>query len=396
MLTNIFIPSADGTKAKCLLCGVECDWLGDHLTRVHDATVDLYLEANPGAATVSHALHAKLKEKEKNSGKVRTAVGSNPTIDIGGVKFPINTDVPAEACLPLPAGYRYPKFGELTTDMRHIVVSVAAGRSIWVSGPPGTGKDAFFSYYSAITRTPGLFLQVVQGADLQSWKYSRSFTSEGTMWEEGLLLKALRDGYRTTTGRVLPYLVVLSDIDRATRQQMEELRSILDSIQGRITGPDGRVYNVLPGTVIVATANSTGGGDSSGRCISANPVDASILDRFERAVQLHHMANQDEEEILRAKFPVLNAKNIKYITTIVKCLGLVRSEVAMEKIFFECSHRTACAWAGHAQDLLQAGLTDPRTILKDALRAVLDRAANPQTREDIRRVCDPHISGGVI
>ena len=384
--------------AKCKVCGFEGHRLGNHLIEVHGLDLEAYLSAHPNADTMSADLavaHAKELAKKK---RTAATAPKNLTIDFGGIKFPVYTDVPEAACLPLPGSYRLPEHGALATDIQDVLVGVKANRSVWVWGPPGTGKDAVFSALCARTRRPSILLQVVQGADIQAWKYTRSFDANGTKWEEGVLLKALRDGYVTPSGERIPYLIVLSDIDRATRQQMEELRQILDSIQGRITGPTGEVYTVLPGTTIVATANSSGGGDATGRCISANPIDASILDRFQRKVQFHTMDRRDEEPILVSKFPALAAKHPGAIPAILNATKAVREAVEKDEVFCEWSHRATTAWAEAAVDLMEilGSRVSASSLLKRAVRTVLDGLPTADTRESVARLIDPHLSGGAV
>jgi len=389
--------SSGSDNPVCRVCGASSSpWIGDHLAEAHDLTVAAYLTAHPKAHTASAALIDAYEGASKRRRKAAESAGL--AIEFAGISFPVDLGVPASACLPMPAHYQTPLYGDLAGDIQDVAVAVKRGRSVWVWGPPGTGKDAIFSALCAMTRRPSLLFTVVQGADITSWKFTRSFDASGTKWEEGALLKALRDGYTAPDGRKVPYLIVLSDFDRATRSQAEELRQILDSILGRITGPTGEVYPVLPGTTIVATANSSGGGDTSGRCISANPIDSSILDRFERKVRFRPMDARDEEPILRAKFPVLAAKHPEAMSVMMRATATIRDAVEKEEVYCEWSHRTVSAWAGAAEDLCEtvgAKLKTP-ALLTRAARAVLDGMPDQDTRDKVKRLIDPFIKGGAV
>lgn len=391
----LMIPAKTGL-APCRLCDTSHHWLGDHLAEVHNLSIDAYLAQFPGAETCSEKLVASYEGATKRRRKAAEATGLS--VDFAGVSFPVDTGVPASACLPMPAHYAIPMNGPLARDVQDAAVAVKRCRSIWVWGAPGTGKDAVFSALCAMTRRPSMLFTVVQGADITSWKFTRSFDAQGTKWEEGVLLKALRDGYVTSDGRRVPYLIILSDFDRATRQQAEELRQILDSIQGRISGPMGEIYPVLPGTTIVATANSSGAGDTTGRCISANSIDASILDRFERKIKFHSMDPRDEEPVVRAKFPLLAGRMPGSIGTMMRATFAVREGVEKEEVYCEWSHRTVCAWAGAAEDLLEIlpNKVELSVLLKRAARVVLDGLPDADAREGVKRIMDPHIRGGMV
>ena len=387
---------ATPSKPVCQICGyAESHWLGDHLRDVHSMDVDSYLDHYPESGTASQELelaHRSTFSKERQRASVKGITTTFAHID-----FIVNTDVPKEVCLAMPDHYRIPTKGLLARDVQDMAIALKMGRSTWVHGPPGTGKDAAFQAWCAMTRQPSLLFAVVQGADIQAWKYTRSFDQDGTHWEEGLLLRALRDGYITRGGRVVPYLIVLSDFDRATRQQAEELRLILDSIQGRISGPTGEVYPVLPGTIVVATANSSGGGDHTGRCISSQPIDASILDRFARKIQFHTMDPEDEEFLLRSKFPLLCKMAPSVIPPMVRATTAVREAIEANALYAEWSHRSICNWAGAAEDILSVmGRQLKRDLLVRSLRVVLDGLPNPEVRDAVSRLVDPHIDGGVL
>jgi MoxR-like ATPase len=393
----MMISTGTNLNPKCSVCGhAASPWLGDHLAESHDLTVVEYLAKYPGAATASQSLIDSYEGASKRRRKAAEAAGL--AVDFAGVSFPVDTGVPASACLPMPAHYNVPVHGDLAGDIQDVAVAVKRSRSVWVWGAPGTGKDAVFSALCAMTRRPSLLFTVVQGADITAWKFTRSFDANGTKWEEGALLRALRDGYTTPDGRTVPYLIVLSDFDRATRSQAEELRQILDSIQGRISGPTGEVYPVLPGTTIVATANSSGAGDTTGRCISANPIDSSILDRFERKVRFRPMDARDEEPILRAKFPILAARHPDALGIMMRSTTAIRAAVDKEEVYCEWSHRTVCAWAGAAEDLAETvgGKLKTDRLVARAARAVLDGMPDADTRDKVKRLIDPFLKGGMV
>jgi len=387
----------------CKVCGhVEKDWLADHLAEAHDMSVEAYLEAHPGAPTVSQRLldryeEERAKDKDQRPRRRLPPTPDELTVRLGSVEFPVNTDVPAEACLPLPDNYRLPRKKGLGKDIQHALVSLRRQRSVYIWGLPGSGKDALLSAWSAYTRTPASIYQVEPGVDIKSWFYSRSFDKDGTSYEEGELLRDLRDGYTTSDGRQVPKLIVLSDFDRADRAQVEHIRLAADSIMGRVKGPRGVTYPVLPGTIIAATANTPGGGDTRGRMTSANVIDASILDRFERTFHFRWMDWGDEGPIVRAKFPVLAEKCPDVFDTMKGITSVLRKAIAAEDLYAEFSHRALCTILGHAEDLIFCNGGNVSThLLKKATRAWLDKLPDEDSRQTAINLMDPYIEGGAI
>lgn len=389
-------------QIMCRECqGVVEDYLGDHLVEAHQMTGSEYLTKHPGAPTMSKRLADRATAKSPR--RENPPSPDKLTVEIGGVMFPVNVNVPAEACLPLPKAYRFPIHGQLAQDIRHTAISVRMKRHGYVHGLPGTGKDAFLHAVSALARIPAVIRSIKPGVNIQHWFYSRSFNRDGTEWERGPLLDALVHGYevKDDSGNVIqrvPYIVCVTDFDRADRAQAEHLRLIMDTTAGRVEGPQGKTEDVLPGTIVWATGNSAGSGDTRGRCISSNVIDASIMDRFDRVYEFHWMSWKDEEPICKEKFPLLVEKAPWLFGQIGKCTASLRKAILDQKIYAEFSHRAVCTILEHAQDLvtINAGKDVPKDIIVGAARAWLDRLGDPVTKEAAIKAMDAHIPGGML
>jgi MoxR-like ATPase len=376
----------------CKQCGAEVkDYLGNHLLEEHQLTVPNYLEKYPGALVVSKRLWAQFQTNNKGKRREHPCPPEKLVLSLSGVEFPVNSDVPESACLPMPDHYQLPRYGKLGEDVAHTLISLRFQRSLYVWGLPGSGKDALFHAWSAMTRTPALIRQVKPGTDIEAWFYSRGFTEKGTFWEEGAVLKALRDGYVTSTGRRLPYLILITDFDRADREQAEHLRLITDSIQGRIDGPAGTTFTVLPGTTIVATANTSGGGDERGRMISANPLDASLLDRFKRKFKFHWMDWRDESVIIQAKFPVLLQRAPSILPTMKDVTKKLREAILNGDLHAEFSHRALCDVLEHAQDIMISSKKLNKHLLTFAVRTWVDGLPDEENRLAAKQILDPRL-----
>ena len=376
----------------CEICGFTAHYLVNHLLEAHGVSEDNY-----DGDVASEALLAA--DAAKPAAKARKSFDASKGVfaKFAGVELPVNLDVPADACGAMPQGYAVPKHGKLADDVRRVAVRVSAGNNkpVWVWGPPGTGKDAVFAALSAQCRRPMVVFNIAPDVDIQAWLATRAFSPTGTFWEEGPLLRALRDGYKTPSGKIVPYLIVLSDLDRASRSQMEPLRAILDSLGGRIQAPDG-MHKVLPGTLVVATANTSGGGDTTGR-YTATPVDTSVLDRFTFKVAFHNMDVRDEEPILRAKYPTLSARFPDLVGIVMRAVTAIRDAVEKEDIFLDFGHRSVCNWMdATAAEASCTSSKDSSKVLRAGLQDILAGCPNDDTREAVKRLVDPHLKGGAV
>lgn len=392
-----FQPTTD-MQVKCAVCGHDDFILDAHLLEKHGLTVTEYLTQHPSALTMSKELFEQHEAGRPAPKRVGPPAATDLTVEFAGVTFPVDAEVPATACLPMPRAYRVPTAGKLVKDMTHVAVALRRSRSVYVHGLPGTGKDACFHAFSWMTRTPGQLFSVTPSTDIQAWFFSRGFDEKGTHWVEGEFLKAARDGHVTPSGRRVPKIILVSDIDRADKAQAEYLRLILDSIEGRLMGPEGVSYPVLKGTIFAFTANSAGSGDIRGRCISANPIDASLLDRIERKFEFHYMDWADEEPIVRDKFPLVVERAAAILPAVGKITGLLRDAVEKNEIYCEFTHRALCAILGHAEDILFCADSRkaPANLLRKAIRAWIDGLPDPDTREAARKIIDPHLTGGAL
>lgn len=374
--------------AGCAICSFESHWLGAHIQKVHGLTPDQYRMEHPGDKLYSPSLGPSA-EKSLEEGVC---------VYLGESLLPVDLKVPLEACLELPEDYMPPEQGLLGRALAETVIAFANRRHTYLHGLPGSGKDAFVHAYSALTRTPAKLFQISPDTNIQAWLYSLRFDGSGTKVQEGALLKALRDGYTLPSGEKRPYLILLSDFDRASRDQAEALRLILDSIKGRIMGFDGQVYTVFPGTLIVATANSVGSGDMRGRCISARPIDASLMDRFQRFFEFPWMEWADEGPVVKVKFPHLFEKIPDLYEHLDRATTRLRRAIADETVVVEFGHRGLCRWLGHAQDVLYSfpDMEKPVIALKRGLKAYLDGMPDEHAREAIRKILDPHLPGGAL
>jgi len=392
----------------CKLCGyLHSDYLGNHLAEEHGISIQDYLRQFPGSSVASSALLDLFTQR--NSARIERRHPPSPqnlTVNLMGIEFPVNPNVPSSSCLTLPWKFRFPedRSSPLYEDFKMGLVALKRDRSMYVHGLPGSSKDSFFHAFSALTHRPGKKFAIKQGADIQSWFYTRSVDSSGTGWEEGELLKALRDGYavRDEHGSIIeciPYIILISDFDRADRSQAEYLRLILDTIEGMVEGPSGELFPVVPGTIIAATGNTAGSGDPRGRMTSANIIDSSIMDRWDRVYEFHWMSWEDEGKICTDKFPELVTRSPEIIEVMGKITQALRQQIADEDLYAEFSHRAVCQILENAQDLVfessTTGTFDASALISQSSRCWLDRLGDPEVRETAVSAMAPHLSGGM-
>lgn len=389
-------------KIKCEIDGEEVHHLPSYLSEKFEMSAEEYLKKYPGVPLESSALTEAYEESVKDIERRLPPPPEQLTIEVYGVHLPVNPDVPEEACLPEPDHYQLPKCGALAKDAARAVRYWAKGRSQWIWGPTGAGKDALPSHLCQATRTPSALFSINMDTDVLQWLYEKTFEGGETRWRFGELFNALVHGYESpTSGRRIPMTIVLSDFDRAGVAQAEALRLIMDSIQGRVKGPQGETYPVLPGTRIIITANSMGAGDATGKNVSSNIIDTSILNRVERKVRFHHLHWDDEVEIVKAKFPFLAKHYAHVLPTIGEVTKTLRAAVENENLYGEFSHRDLCAWLGDVEDCLEQYRESgsgklPGSLIQDCFHSYSDGLPDIENKNYAHTVLDPKFQGGFL
>ncbi len=350
------------------------------------------MAANAALAFISP--EAEAAYRDMTPGRSTAPMPADLKIRVLGIDLPVDVGVPESVCLPIPTGYMHPTKGKARAAHKRVALAVKKSRKVFVWGAPGTGKDAIFHALSYKMGIPAEIRTFNPNTDVNHWFFSREIGANGTSWSYSNLWRALTEGYTGADGITRPYMIVFSDIDRATPEQLEAFRLLLDTTSGRITGPTGDVFTILPGTRFVFTANSCGTGDATGR-MSSQAMDASMLDRMGRFVEFDYMAWSDEEMILRSKFPTVVEADSDLLSQLGGAVTAVREAIKQGTLYAELTHRGICEVMMEVEDLLdEAGDKVPANLLRKGLNAWLSRLGDQ--RLAAKALCDAAIKGGVI
>lgn len=383
-------------------CSFKSHSLIGHLEAAHAMSVDDYLKAFPAAPILSKPALDEARKRKQGTRRVTAMLPDNLTVDLMGFKVPVKAGVEESNCLPLPDAYAFPtKEGKTKEVFKRVLMALIRRRNVFFWGMPGTGKDAIFHAFSAMTRTPVVMVTFRPGTDLSPWFYTRSISGAGTDWEYGYLWEALTKGILCRDGKRRAPLVVLSDVDRADEAQAEWFRILTDSISGRILDPHGKMVPLFKddegnGVAFACSANSCGTGDSRGRMGSAKPIDASIFDRLGRKIEAEYLDWEDEGAILKRKFPVVAQRAPVIFDQLGRAVMVVRSAIQKQAIYAELTHRGLCDILAEAEDILHFSQgAVPKNLLQQAVCAWLD-GLEPDTKVAAKRLMDPHIAGGAV
>lgn len=364
-------------KVFCKVCAeknikTHHHFLGPHLEEDHNMTISEYVEKygedTPIASNDLWEAYLGMNEGliRKNSAHFANAirVGKVTLMREEGDKF---------YKFQRPAFYEYPKEGKSAQAMQRIARAFKYKKSLFIYGPAGTGKSAGVRALCHDLNLESSHYPMREGLDTELYLGKEAVVIDEetslnvTKFIRGKLLNDLegrvgKDGVRRGV------VILIDDIDRAPAEYHEILRHCLEDNAQNIFVPElGININVHPDTRIIATANSAGRGDSTGKYTSVQEMDDSILDRFQRVVEFHFMEKEQEVKILKNKFPlILQAADESVFDKALECANIMRGMFQDEAAFGSFSHRRLVQWFQSLEELIEE--TQNNTYTKDMLR----------------------------
>lgn len=305
---------------------------------------------------------------------------------------------------PMPEGYRLPQKGAAGKAALRVWSAIKAGRSVYLYGEAGTGKSALIRALCALSRKEASHYAMRESLDPESYLGRTVIRNEGgasvTSFQKGPLLLDL-EGRVGLDGIRRPVVILLDDMDRAPAEYVEILRHVLEDNARNVFVPElGTAIDVFPGTVIVATANSAGRGDSSALYASVQVLDDSVLDRFQAFVKAHWLSREEELLALKEMHTVFQEDELNRVLDVAEGLreaarrGDVQGNFSMRRLKLwlhaatelwedpdnQYANRNIALLHG-AEDWLDR-LEDETELLlaTDVLKAALGDAATPSRR----------------
>ncbi len=297
-----------------------------------------------------------------------------------------------------------------------------------VSGPAGTGKDILIEAFCNAYNIPLARFAFKQGTNPVDWVYRTALKGDGkggteTKEVEGDLLRACRGATckRDFTGATphqlnkaitdmeksgysvvneagmlkitVPCVILFSDYDRASPDQLEILRQALEMNKEKLTNPiSGEMFDILPNTRFYFTANSGADGSEGGSNIT-QIKDSSLITRT-IGIKAPSPTPKFERMVVQAEFPMFDQDQIKLL---VDCNRALRKVAEEQDMGLEITLRQAKQW-GHAcltvmEDL---GIKDFKKALKRAFVVIKGHLNLKHNEDAFEGAIDPYLRSDVV
>jgi len=277
------------------------------------ASIAEQIEALSERAAQADVLASRVDEliEEVNTLKNRPQVVINTTpkftasgnVDIAGTELPhFDLSPVGEWTVPeiAPAydltgwGARF-ECGDLEHDftLGHVMKAILTGTPTRLIGPPATGKTSGIVQACAHMGIPCRVIQCGKGLTEYTLLGEQTIEAGSVVWKDGILPSLGR-----TVADDGPSVIVFDEIDHLTAPIQSLLHGVLE---GRTLDlPNGEKVSIPENVVCVATANTYGTGDVTGRHAAAAVSDDAFISRWTRTFTVRYLSEDRERELLSA------------------------------------------------------------------------------------------------
>ncbi len=187
-------------------------------------------------------------------------------------------------------------------NLHDVLWALENGENSWLTGQTGTGKSTLIAQVCAFTGYMMIRANMDSAIERPDFVGSMAVMTDAdgntvTQFKDGILPKAMQQ----------PCVLLLDEIDAVRADIAYVLQPVLEGQPLRMLEDGGRVVHPHMDFHIVATANTTGSGDSSGMYASAVKVQSrALINRFSTFVDVKYLNIADEMKLVRVAAPSLS------------------------------------------------------------------------------------------
>lgn len=196
-------------------------------------------------------------------------------------------------------------------NMKRIVASKKF-YPVFVSGLSGNGKTFMVEQACAQLKVECLRVNISPETDEDDLIGGFRLIDGETKWFDGPVVQAMKSGA----------VLILDEIDRGSNKLMC-LQGVLEG-KGLFIKKTGEFVEPVQGFNVIATANTKGKGDETGRYMAATILDDAFLERFPITVEQEYPDVKIETKILTKLFASLGITDKAFAENLVKWADIIR------------------------------------------------------------------------
>lgn len=183
---------------------------------------------------------------------------------------------------------------------------------VFVAGLSGNGKTMMVEQVCAKLKREFMRVNITPETDEDDLIGGFRLIDGETRWYDGPVLQAMKSGA----------ILCLDEIDRGSNKLMC-LQGILEG-KPIFVKKTGETVRPALGFNVIATANTKGKGDETGRFMAATILDDAFLERFPITVEQEYPTTSVENKILSRVFDSLGLKDKEFSDILVKWADIIR------------------------------------------------------------------------
>ena len=254
-----------------------------------------------------------MTEKVIEMGQFTAPVSSNELKDFAGAQLLesisiTDTDWDSETVRQQVMGAHSrpedPNYSFSRRVVRMIVLGLSVGQHMLLTGAPGAGKSSVVWQIAARTGIPVFDVGCKLTTDLEDLTGADVLTKGSTQFRAGPIAQAVEAVKHIHSSGVTKAILLIDEIDAANPAVIVGLNGMLDGARIQCAGE----MLDTTGVTVIATANTSGAGDSTGHWSSRQALDPSVLNRM-ASTTVPYISREAEARVIGQSFPKLMAKS---------------------------------------------------------------------------------------
>jgi MoxR-like ATPase len=206
----------------------------------------------------------------------------------------------------------YVPFGNYK-DLECIIKAAMPKTNVWITGLSGNGKTMMVEQVCAKLKRECIRVQITNLTDEDDLIGGFRLVDGNTVWQDGPVVLALQRGA----------VLLLDEIDYGT-SKLSCLQSVLEG-NGVYIKQTNRKVTAAKGFLVIATANTKGQGDDTGKFIGTNGMNEAFLERFGVTLEQSYAPAAAERKIIEKKMAALGiAADKPFAENLVKWADITR------------------------------------------------------------------------